>query len=101
MKTRYNNMDLNISVYLDQLKNRVYKILPLTEEHNIGLPKYLDALLCELTGGKELLQDLSNNSNYISLLMSLECLKNTKELVKVKSKVFECISVIKKIQDSL
>jgi hypothetical protein len=36
--------------YVNTLKNKVFKILPLFESNNIGLPQYIDSLIYEIYG---------------------------------------------------
>lgn len=85
--------------YLTSIVNSVFKILPLFEEQNIGVEKYLESLLFELYGLEKSVS-IEHSYEYISLLSTLESVKNEiqKEDSKksvVKREVFKCINIIK------
>lgn len=95
-----------VSSYLDDLVNRVYKVLGLYEDSNIGLEKYLDSLLIELGGMHIISEDIARSSKYCSVIMTLASIqvliKNNKiKHSDVKSEVFKCISLIKKIKSEV
>jgi len=84
-------------LYLDKLKNRVFKILPLFEEseneiiHNI----YLEALIIDVNSANELFDWVL--IDVIVLLNSL----HGKELKhkQVKKTILECVNMIDKIKE--
>jgi len=88
-------------VYLDTLINSVFKILPLYEEENVGVKTYVESLLFELYGLDKVI-DIKDSYEYISLLSTLESIKE--EVTKdgsqkkvIKREVFKCISIIKNV----
>ncbi|MCP1159440.1 hypothetical protein [Bacillus infantis] len=86
--------------YIATLKNKVYKILPLFEESNSGLPQYLDSLIFEIYG----LQYLVNEEEHhilISLICILEhfyddCIQPDTDIPTIKREVFHCLDLIDK-----
>jgi len=93
------NNNEKLVVYLSTVVNSVFKILPMFEERNIGVQKYLDSLLFELYGLEEAVS-MEHSYEYISLLSTLESVK--KEVAKpdskktvIKREVFKCINIIK------
>lgn len=86
--------------YLNFLINRVYKILPISEEEPDTLKEYLESLVIELSGSKELINKIKYDANFISLLGILKYLTDNKCSHKViKREVFKCISIIQGLQE--
>lgn len=85
--------------YLENLKNRIFKILPLIEENNDGISKYTNSLLFELSGVGHVIEGIENDHYYISLLATLE--RVSEELIApdvdlncVRSEVLKCLNII-------
>ena len=91
--------------YLNTVVNSVFKILPLYEEQNIGVNKYIESLLFELYGLEKSVS-IEHSYEYISLLSTLESVKSeieksdSKKSV-VKREVFKCINIIKNMVGEL
>lgn len=92
-------------IYLNAIVNSVFKILPLYEENNVGIERYVESLIFELDGLQDIIA-IEQTSEYISLLSTLASVK--KEVVKegskkavVKREVFKCINIIKNIVENL
>lgn len=86
-----------IEEYKDRLVGRVYKILPMKEE-NVGTwNAYIESLLFELVGHKDLIKGLDDNSDFISLLSILEGLIGEEDLTVVRREVFKSLNLIKRI----
>jgi len=93
-----------INNYLISLKDRIFKILPLFEEENDGLFKYIDSLSHEMCGLQNLVVVLNNNYLYLSVLGTLESLldeavSSDYDLKMVRSDVFRCMTCIDKLLD--
>lgn len=102
MMTKYGEMNDELLVnYLKRLIGKVYKIVPLKEEKSETLLPYIQSLLRELLGCKELIVALRNDGEFISILGTLENLLNEVDQKIYKSDVFKCISIIKKIQSQI
>jgi hypothetical protein len=93
------------SNYTVLLIDRIYKILPLFEEHNDGLFRYIQSLIYELNGMFYVIESLQTNAEYLSLVATLESLsddsmffENSKE--PIKREVFRCIDIVKRIDKS-
>jgi hypothetical protein len=78
--------------------NKVYKLLPLKEQKNEALDKYQESMIYELSGFANLFKDFVHNADFISLLSILEGLKLIDEMPMYKSKVFECINLVKRMK---
>ena len=84
--------------YLNFLVNRVYKILPISEDEPETLQSYLDSLILELVGSKDLILKLKKDANFLSLIATLQSLSENKYSHRViKSETFKCIDIIKKL----
>lgn len=86
--------------YLNFLINRVYKILPISETEPETLKSYLDSLILELVGSKDLILKLKKDAIFLSLIATLQSLSENKySHSTIKSQTFKCIDIIKKLID--
>lgn len=100
MITKYDYEVSNYSVnkYLQFLINQFFKILPMKENNEQSLNKYIHSLQRELVGCQEIFPDFSNNESFISLISILEYIMNhNPDTSIVKSDVFKAISICKRI----
>lgn len=92
--------------YINKLTNRIFKILPLFEEEDEGLEKYMHSLIFELEGLPNTIGEIKN-SEFITLLATLHSLyeeliddnfvKNQETHSLVKREVFKCVNIVKKL----
>jgi len=91
------NNNINIQeklIYINHLIGRIYKILPLTEDNSNVIPKlYIERLIDDIVSANQLFDGL-----LILVITQLNILL-TKKLShkKLKSIIFECINLCKKI----
>jgi hypothetical protein len=90
--------------YLKTLVDRVFKILPMYEEKNETLFTYIQSLLYELGGFQELVDGIEKQSDFVSLLATLEALSTDSvffdaEASHMKRETFKCINLIKRIEE--
>ena len=91
----------NFYKYFDFLINKTYKILPMKEEGSQTLKIYLEGLLRELVGDKELVSILTNEPRFISVLNSIQFLISEDYSVQVcKKEVFKCIHILSEINSA-
>jgi hypothetical protein len=99
MRTKYGEVSEElVSNYYDRLVNRVFKLLPLKEEENPTIAVYLESIMLELVGGKELSDDFKNNADFLSLIMTLEGLSQITNMITYKREIFKCINIVRKLQ---
>lgn len=81
--------------YFDALVNLIFKILPMRENGEETLDVYMDSLLCELIGFKELFNAIGKDAGYLTILSILRYLKKRPDcpLYVVKREVFRAIRV--------
>lgn len=102
MKTLYGDMPNELLIaYVDSLIGKIYKTLPMKEENSPTLSLYIQSLLRELIGAKELVDELKFNQDFVVLLDVLQSLLSENNLHNFKSDVFKSISTIKRIKSSL
>lgn len=88
--------------YLDILVNRLFKIIPLYEEHNEGLYVYTQSLLFELYGLIESVEDMNKKPEYVILVSTLESIADsvlfddTQKIVRRET--LKCMDVVKKMK---
>lgn len=93
------NNDEMLLKYLDQLVNSFFKIIPLYEEKNEGLEKYVHSLISNLEELENTIH-LNYSYEYISLLTTLRCInteinKGNPRKSFIKSEAFKGINIIK------
>lgn len=85
--------------YLNFLIGKVFKLLPMREQNDETLIKYMESLQRELIGNQELIARLKNNANFLSFLGKIQYLINNEVNVKVfKKDIFDCITLINKLK---
>lgn len=88
--------------YLIELKNMVFKILPLFEEESNTLDEYLESLCSELYGLKYVIVNLPHGEWYVRTLATIEQIKEDRvSNKKVKKEVFKMLNLIDKQIDQL
>lgn len=88
-----------IENYFNRLVNGLYKILPMFEEGNKTLSKYMRSLQLELVGLGELVPSIGLDADYLSLLAILQHLTKIDKCEQrvVRSEVFHAIDICNKI----
>ena len=85
--------------YLNFLIGKVFKLLPMREQNDETLIKYMESLQRELIGNQELIARLKNNANFLSFLGKIQYLINNEVDIKIfKKDVFDCITLINKLK---
>lgn len=91
--------------HLIQLKDQVFKVLPMYEEENETIEDYIDSLNVELMGLRRLIGDLPHEIWYVKSLATLEQLKVETAIEgkqkKVKKEIFKVLNTIDKQIDML
>ena len=91
--------------YLIQLKDRVWKILPMYEEKNETIEEYINSVSFELMGLRGIIGELPHGIWYVKSLATLEQLKVEVLLIgkqkTVKKEVFKILNTIDKQIDIL
>ena len=97
IKTLYNPIPLEMfENYLNNLVNRVFKILPLKEEKSLTVDIYIMNLLSELTGNYQLITQIHNDGLYETLLANLQSLVGLQK--DYRSIVLNTISIIEQLK---
>jgi len=85
-------------LFLNNITNKIFKILPLKEENNVGFEDYVDSVLIQLVGAKSVFLELENNQNYITIINIVSYIKNNSCSNKqCKREIFKCLNIIKKM----
>ncbi len=89
-----------IENYFKTLVNRFFKILPIREAGEQSLPVYIQSLQLEMLGCKELVTELHDDSNFLTLLSILQYIYDNPEcpVSDVKREVFRAISICNKLE---
>ena len=85
---------------VDELINQFYKILPMKENESATLSTYLNSLLREMLGMKELMTEWHEDGRFISLCGILQGMIDNpdRDVPAVRSDVFKAINMIKLLQ---
>lgn len=86
--------------YFKSLVNSFFKILPIRESGGTTLPIYIQSLQAELLGCKELICELNNSSNFLTLVAILQYLHDNPDcpVRDVKREVFKAIGICNKLK---
>ena len=84
----------DFELYLITLKNKIYKLLPLKEEH-LDWSKYLNTVIVEVSGLNEL---FDNQPQLISLLAKLEGLYRLEDFMLYRRTIFECLNIVEDLR---
>lgn len=100
INTKYGEVPVEyLKNYLQKTIDKIFKILPLKEKKSETLHTYLKSLQIELIGNNELINELKNEPNFLSILGTIEYFINNDENVDVyKREVFKLIDIIEKIK---
>ena len=96
METKYGMRvdEIDFELYLITLKNNIYKLLQLKEEH-LDWSKYLNTVIVELSGLNEL---FDNQPQLISLLAKLEGLYKLEDFMLYRRTIFECLNIVEDLR---
>lgn len=87
-----------VSQYLESLVGRFYKILPLKEDGEPSLVKYMESLQREMLGCTWIFPEIKYDELFLSLISTLQYLINIDcEVEIVKCEVFKAIGICKKL----
>lgn len=77
---------------------KIFKILPLKEENNVGFNDYVDSILVQLIGATNTFDELSNNQNFLMIINIIQYINNNECSIKqCKREIFKCLEIIQKI----
>lgn len=97
--TGYNLPEEMFEKYLGVLINQFFKILPIRENGEPSLKKYIKSLQIELIGNERLISALNNDPMFLSLISTLQyMLDNDCDVPTTKQEVFKAIDICKKLQ---
>lgn len=90
--------------YMNSMVDRCFKILPLYEERNDGLARYIDSMMYEFSGLQNLIISLKLDADFIMLISTFESLSEDAinfdcDNETIKREVFKCIGIIKRMEE--
>lgn len=102
MKTKYGQLpDEMLLVYVNGMTAKIFKMLPMKQDGTKSLSKYIEATLREFVGQKELVDELKNNEEFLTILGVMESLLSQDDFSIFRSDVFKTINLIKRLKSSL
>jgi flagellin-specific chaperone FliS len=102
MNTKYGNLpDEMLVAYVDGMIAKVYKMLPMKQTHFQSLHTYMESTLREFIGQKELVLELKNNEEFLTILGTLESLLDQDDFKKFRSDIFKVINLIERLKNKL
>ncbi len=91
--------------YLIDMKDMVFKILPLFEENNPYVYEYVDSVIFEIVGLKKEIITLPHKIWYVRVLAILRAIESSEfssdDTKKIKKEVFKMLNAIDKQIDEL
>lgn len=102
METKYGQLpDEMLIVYVNGMIAKVYKMLPMKQTEAKTLANYMESTLREFIGQKELVCELRNNEEFLTIIGTLESLLNQDDFKNFRSDIFKVINLIEKIKIKL
>lgn len=102
METKYGTLpDEMLVTYVNGMISKVWKMMPMKESKTETLTKYIESILREFIGQKELVNELRENEEFQTILGILENLLNQDDFTKFRSDVFKVINLIDRIKVQL
>jgi hypothetical protein len=100
MKTKYGSIHHSVAEKgFQQYVGKFFKILPMYEEQCQTLNQYIQSLNREMIGLSNLVSELENQEEFLTLVATLEGLcRSDISVEEVKSDVFKSISILKKMK---
>lgn len=102
METKYGQLpDEMLLAYVNGMIAKSYKMIPMKQDGVKSLPKYIEATLREFVGQNELVFELKENEEFLTILGVMETLLSQNDFSKFRSDVFKIINLIEKLKLSL
>ena len=97
---------MSLTLFLDSLTGKIFKILPLKEKKDNGvavhLEEYLESLLIEISGAYNTFPELSKSVDYLTIVNIMEYLSQNEVSKRVcKREIFKMIDLIKKTKEGV
>jgi hypothetical protein len=95
MNTKYGRLPNEMLIaYVNGMIAKVYKMMPMKESKTESLNTYMESTLSEFIGQKELVYELRNNEEFLTILGTLEGLLDQDDFKKFRSEIFKIIKLI-------
>jgi hypothetical protein len=102
MNTKYGQLpDEMLVAYVDGMIAKVWKMIPMKQGRTKSLSKYMESILREFIGQKELVSELRNNGDFQAIIGTLESLLNQDDFITFRSDIFKVINLIEKLKNKL
>jgi hypothetical protein len=102
MNTKYGQLPNEMLVaYVDGMIAKVYKMLPMKQSKFNSLPTYMESTLREFIGQKELVFELKDNEEFLTIIGILESLLVQDDFKKFRSDIFKILNLIERIKNKL
>ena len=90
------------TIYYKSLRGKVFKILPLYEEQNDGLGRYIASLINEMEGFLYRVKSQDALQEMLSIIATSESLYDISLFMdvpsdEIKSEIFKCLSVVNRL----
>lgn len=86
--------EVDVELFLINMKNKIYKLLPLREE-KLEWTKYLNSILIEISGFNELFE---NQVGLLCVISKLEGLYKLEDFMLYRRTIFECLNSIDELR---
>lgn len=98
MITKYGDIpDQMIVAYVNGMKGKIFKMLPM-KENNIGsLNKYMNATLREFISSKEVVEYFKDNQDFLTLITIINSLINQNDIELFRSDFFKAMNLIERM----
>lgn len=86
--------------YMARLVDKLFKIIPLKEAHSPTVDTYIEDLIFEISGNKEIFAETEYNPKLVDIICTLEAIKNEEMSHKeYRRSVFKCITITEQLRE--
>lgn len=98
MNTKYGAIpDEMVIAYVNGMKGKLFKMLPMKEKNIGSLNKYMNATLREFVSNKEVVDYFKSNQDYLTLINTVNSLISQNDIDLFRSDFFKAMSIIERM----
>lgn len=88
--------------FLSRLVDKLFKIIPLKENHSATVTTYIEDLIYELSGNNELFEVSNYNPKILDIICTLESVKDENmSHAEYRRSIFKCITITRQLKEHI
>jgi hypothetical protein len=100
--TKYGQLpDEILMAYVNGMTGKIFKMLPMKQDGSKTLLVYMESILREFIGNKELVEKFKHNEVFLAILGTLESLLHQDNFSLFRSDILKILNLIEQMKSSL